>query len=163
ERVSGAAALAHLRTLIERNLTSIEFWRHHCNINPADFPPLDGAFRTLENAHIRLVGLIERKSGALLEPIRDAPELREAEREVADVATAVGAYNTVVGAANEAIAILKAATAAGDLTAAQGELSRLEAVRRRHETEVARACVDYVELDRQKRELERQKTEVRRQ
>ena len=161
ERLFGVASVGHLRTMVERNVAAMEFWRHRCSVEPSAFPSVEHQVDHIERVCAELTAVIARKSGALLEAITDPPELGRAREAHAAIAASLAAYNAVCQGANIVIAAVKAAAAGGELEAARAELARLETLRRRHDAATVDVCDRYVRLDEEKRQLEGEKAEVR--
>ena len=157
----GDAAQGRIRAHIERNIAALEFWQHHCGVSPSALPTQHEALARIQDIHIRLLSLLDRKASALLQPINRPPEVDDAAQHLAEVAASVKSYNSVCAEANGLIERIKDAASAGDLETAEIELVRLETTKRRHDAATVTACDLYLQLDAEKRDLERRKAEVR--
>lgn len=100
DRTFGDAAQGRIQTQIERNAAALEFWQHHCAVNRAAMRLEDHALAQVQQVRAGLTALLDRKASAPLQPINDAPELREVARNLTEVAASIEAYDAVCAKAN---------------------------------------------------------------
>jgi wobble nucleotide-excising tRNase len=163
ERAFGVAAQGHVGMTVERNRNALEFWQQRCAVDTAGFPAKEETVARMQAVLTHFAALLDRKSGALLQPISEAPELAAAQAQQNLIADVMTAYNAACATANAAVQAVKVAAEGGDLAAAEAELLRLETIKRRHDPAAVAVCDRYRQLNAEKGDLEWRKGEVREQ
>ena len=156
----GDKVLLRLQRDISDNLALHKFWKPLTNL---DLPDL--AFETLQAAVERLRaaarGLLEVKSGRILDAVEPGAEFETAVTSWGQAASAVRDYNRAVGEIAAAVAGLKArgGTDAGVLGS---RLDRLRGAKARHSEVASGLCDQYAEAGKAKKALEVDKKTAKR-
>jgi wobble nucleotide-excising tRNase len=108
-----------------------------------------------------VVGALQAKQAAPLEPMSLSAETRDAIIAFEDQRRKVDALNRRLQEANAAIAIVKERAAAGNRAALTADVGRLKAIRARYALEIAPLCADYLAEKTAKATAEQQRNEAR--
>lgn len=136
----GAAAIERLKGTAERNATLQRFWAQFSTARVEEFEPSASLAPAIERLRSGVAALVDRKAGALLDPIDFAKELANELTSLEEACGLLDRYNASVAVLAAEIGGIKARTPSGALEQASRALAEAERARLRAAPGVRASC-----------------------
>jgi wobble nucleotide-excising tRNase len=161
ERVFSDEKIELVLARFQNNSTRMELWRAFVEQSNLDGPPLEDISNVLREFRSELFSTIDKKLASLTEANDLSPEYQAASEIFKALFENFERYNSCVRENNVAIEAFKTEAKRRSAEDVQNQLNRLAATKRRHETQIAALCDQYVAINAEKTRLESEKVEVR--
>ena len=152
--------LADFQRVLQQERDKREFWARYFESAAfgLDLEHLATAWNGLRH---HLLGALDKKGAAPLEPVLFNQSARDAMDRYRDVAETVRTISTSLVGQNSSVWQAKEHATQGSVAASQAQLERLQAIQRRLQPEVDAACKDYLAAKENKTEAEKEKANFR--
>ena len=157
----GDGAVGHLKTCIERNRGTIEFWSQYCRFDATTLAVSDEVPDAIYSFRQAALALLNCKGLAPLESIKPDEALDNAIVSYNAALAQVEEINRAIRTVNNLIAAKKAETGATNVQAEEIKLAYHKATKIRHTASVAKKCTRYLQLNDQKARVDQDRVVVR--